>query len=266
MGLVVRVNTNGTLDTTFGTNGQVAISAFFILHALEFQSQSSQQYILVGGSSPTNVSTVLRLTPSGLLDSSFGTSGIATTTFCGNFASSINTLSVDPNSGSILTGGRTEVTSDGLERFALARFTSNGTLDTTFGDPSQTSPGRTGQTLLDFFNYKDHLNSIQPVIDSSGNEVGFMVGGTAWQSTGSNSPLNNYMVLAKYHADGSIDTTFGTNGGVAINFGNNNSAGNNPGTSNTLIQTDGRFVMVGIQTFSSGMYAGTNFAVTRLWP
>jgi hypothetical protein len=74
----------------------------------------------------------------------------------------------------------------GPPEFYIARFTGDRVLDTSFGDSSATSSGRTGQTMLDFFGNQNRLTSIQPVLDSAGNEIAFMVGGYAYQSTGLN--------------------------------------------------------------------------------
>jgi uncharacterized delta-60 repeat protein len=265
VGVIFRFNTNGTLDSTFGSKGQASINSLYLLNALTLQSVNSQQYILAGGEgSASNNLSVVRLTSSGLLDSTFGGSGgIAATNFCG-LPSVVFSLSVD-SIGNILAGGTAQIVSAGPPQFGIARFTSNGALDTTFGDPSTSSSGRTGQTMLDFLGSENHLTSIQPVLDSGGSQIGFMVGGYAYKSTGSNG-FNKYLALAKYHADGSTDTTFGTNGGFIIDFGSANNFMLPPANNNLLIQSDGRVVIGGTSGFTSGSFAGYNFALARLWP
>jgi uncharacterized delta-60 repeat protein len=263
IGLVVRVNTNGTLDKTFGTNGQIAIAAFYYLEAIALQTLGTEQYILAGGSSGQTTSekfTVVRLTPSGAVDTSFGTAGVATTTFCGA-GSRIFTLFVD-GSGNVLAGGRNYLTKVTHPVMALARFTSTGVLDTTFGDPSGSA--RTGQTKLDFYGSNNYVNSIEPVLDGGGNQIAFVIGGNVYQSVG--SATDKYLVLAEYQTDGSLNTTFGTNGGFTIDFGHQDNSVSTPGNSNLLIQADGRIVIAGSANFSSGPDAGWNFAVARVWP
>jgi len=263
IGVVVRVNTNGTLDTTFGVNGQVGIATFYYLEAIALQTVGSQQYILAGGSSGVTTSekfTVVRLTPMGSVDSSFGASGVATTTFCGA-GSRIFSLSVDAH-GNILAGGRNYLARVSHPVMAIARFTSNGTLDTTFGDPSGSV--RTGQTKLDFYGSNNYVNSIQPVLDAGGNQLAYLVAGSVYQSAG--SATNKYLVLTQYHTDGSLDATFGTNGGFTIDFGHHNNGVTSPGNSNLLIQADGRIIITGSANFSTGPYAGWNFALARVWP
>jgi uncharacterized delta-60 repeat protein len=171
---------------------------------------------------------------------------------------------VDPI-GNILAGGAGPAVSKGPPEFYIARFTGNGVLDTTFGDFSTTSSGRTGQTMLDFFGSQNYLMSIQPVLDSAGNEIAFMAGGYAYQSTGLNT-FNKYLVIAKYDINGSLDLTFGTNGVVSVDFGSaDNSIFTTAGNS-LLIQADGKVVIGGMSNFKSGPYSGYNFALARFWP
>src|SRR5262249_26158088 len=143
---------------------------------------------------------LVRLTPSGTLDSSFGASGgVASTSFCGNPSTGFS-ISVDPL-GNIVAGGTGSVASGGAPQFWTARLTSSGTLDTSFGDPSTSGLGRTGQTMLDFFGNQNRITSIQPVLDANGNETAFLVAGYAYLQTGA-STFNKYLVIARYHADG----------------------------------------------------------------
>jgi uncharacterized delta-60 repeat protein len=265
VGVVVRLNANGTLDATFGSNGVATISSVQNVYALALQSSNSQQFILAGGAGASgNGFAVVRLSPSGSVDSSFGASGgVATTNFCG-LPSNVYSLAVDPI-GNILAGGAGPVVSKGPPDFYIARFTGNGVLDTTFGDSSTTSSGRTGQTMLDFFGSQNYLMSIQPVLDSAGNEVAFMAGGYAYQPSGLNT-FHKYLVIAKYDTSGSLDPTFGTNGVVSVDFGSSNNSAMSPAGNSLLIQTDGKVVIGGTSGFTSGPFSGYNFALARFWP
>jgi hypothetical protein len=144
--------------------------------------------------------------------------------------------------------------------YAATRFTSVGAIDTTFGDP--TTPG---QTILDFYGVANTPTSIQLVLDSLGNPIGFIVAGWVSQSTGQFTS-NNYWGLARYTVNGSLNTTFGSNGGFVIDFGSQNTQGVLPSYHQILVQSDGRVVMAGTAKFSSGTYAGYNFALARFWP
>ncbi len=259
--LVYRLLSNGKLDTTFGSNGQATLTALPAAYALAIQQENSQPYILVGGQETTGNFGIVRLSPAGALDPSFGTSsGLATTGFCG-FGGRLGPLSVDTAAGTILAGGVIKVVSGGTLKIAFARFTANGALDTTFGDPSTTGPGRMGQTILDFYGSNNYATSLQLMPDNTG---AFMAGGYADQTVG--SIIKHYLIIAKYDANGSLSAAFGTSGVVAIDFGNGNTSTGSPDTSNLLIQSDGKPVIAGMSGFSSGTYSGGNFALARVWP
>lgn len=257
--MVIRLNPDGSFDSSFANNGQAIFSSLGVLNAIALQTIGSQQYILAAGSSSVGSAeafAVARLTTAGALDSTFGASGKATTSFCGT-RSRIFSISVD-SAGNILAYGWNNLAN---LVYAVARFNANGTLDSTFGDTA--TPGR---TVLDFYGGTNYVTSIQPVLDSLGNQTGFMISGLVSQPTGPYTG-NNYWGLAKYRNNGTLDATFGTSGGtVAIDFGSNNTTGLLLSESNLLIQPDGRIVMAGSAKFASGSYAGYNFALARLWP
>ena len=265
VGVVARLNSNGTIDSAFGSNGFTAISSLMLLYALQLETVNSQQDIVVAGETSTATSFgLVRLTPSGALDSSFGTSGgLASANFCGNPSTAFSLL-VDPL-GNIVAGGTSSVVSGGAPQFGLTRFTSSGILDTTFGNPSNSGLGRTGQTMLDFFGNQNRITSIQQVLDANGNETAILVGGYAYLPTGPTT-VNKYLVIAKYHTDGSLDTSFGTNGGASIDLGSADNYVLTPAGSNLLTQADGRAVIGGTAGFTSGPFTGYNFALARLWP
>jgi uncharacterized delta-60 repeat protein len=266
VGSLVRFNPDGSLDTSFGSAGQVNLNSLSLLYSVALQTVNSQQYILAaGGAASTAAFSLARLTPSGTLDTSFGSSaGYSTTDFCGT-GSTVFSVNVD-TAGNILAGGTAALVASGPPKFGVARFDHNGLLDTSFGDPSSSGLTRTGRTILDFYGYKNFLMSLLPVLDANGNQVSYLAAGYAGQSTGQFSQ-NQYLVLARYHLDGSLDTTFGTNGsgGLAIDFGSANNSVMKPAGHNTIIQSDGRITTVGTSAFVSGPNAGYNFALARVW-
>jgi uncharacterized delta-60 repeat protein len=254
---VIRLNSDGSLDTTFGTNGLSTVSALSAPFAITLQSVNSQLSILVGGQTGAGDFGIVRMNLSGMADSTFGASGLATTSLCG-FGGRIDTLAVD-SVKNILVGGVARATSGGSQKIALARFTPNGVLDTTFGNA--TGSTRTGITLLDFFGSNNSATSLQPLPDGSG---GFMVGGQADRSVG--TTVLHYMIIAKYDATGSLVPAFGSNGAVAVDFGGGDNFTIHPGSSNLLIQSDGKPMIATSAAFASGTYTGYNFALARFWP
>ena len=266
VGSVVRFNPNGSLDTSFGSAGQVNLNSLSLLYSVALQTVNSQQYILAGGGAASTAAfSMARLNPSGALDTSFGSSaGYSTTDFCGT-GSTIFSVNVD-TAGNILAGGTAALVANGPPKFGIARFDRNGLLDTTFGDPSTGGLTRSGRTLVDFYGYRNFIMSVRPVLDVNGNQVGYLAAGYAGQSTGPFTQ-NQYLVVVRFNLDGLLDTTFGTNGsgGLAIDFGGANNFVMKPAEHNTFVQSDGRIITVGTSGFVSGSNAGANFALARVW-
>src|SRR5262249_434681 len=99
----------------------------------------------------------------------------------------------------------------------------------------------TGQVLTDFFNSSSDLaNAVS--LDSAGRIVA--AGGTSALGNGSD------FALTRYNADGSLDTTFGSNGKVATHFGPGNAVANA-----VVIDRFGRIVAIGRRKVVNGDWA-----------
>jgi uncharacterized delta-60 repeat protein len=139
-------------------------------------------------------SAPLLMAQAGTLDPTFGTGGIVTTpntaTFCGQVTSCSIAIQSD---GKIVVAGGTTVSSNGSTEGALARYTTTGGLDTTFG-----TGGLVLQTLVD----------------------GGVFSGLAIQSDGkilTVAPDNDFkLAVFRYNPNGTPDTTFGTDGIAAV--------------------------------------------------
>lgn len=140
---VARYNISGTLDTTYGTGG--AISTTIDNNpgggALGVDIDNSGRAV-VGGSTTNSDGAryiaLVRYTISGTLDSTFGTNGIVTTTLGITVGGLDGDVIIDPN-GKILYLGAIGPYSGGLtsidgRAFLVARYNSDGSLDTTFGN------------------------------------------------------------------------------------------------------------------------------------
>jgi uncharacterized delta-60 repeat protein len=130
---LIRYNTDGTLDNTFGTGG-IVTTDFFNNYEEGFivKVQSDGKILVAGG--PINISTdddfgIVRYNPNGTLDNTFGVGGQVSTDFFGG-ADIVNSLVIDSN-GNILVVG--EVFNGIDYDFGIARYDINGNLDPTFG-------------------------------------------------------------------------------------------------------------------------------------
>jgi len=243
---VARYNTNGTLDSTFGSRGRVrtdfpglaAVASSVVI-------QPDGKIVVAGGAFPLFTFAgdfkVVRYNPDGSLDTSFGSGGIVTTTFPGDgsYAFAV-ALQAD---GKIIAAGTDFVDFNPGDMsdtdFALERYNPDGTPDATFGNG--------GQVTTDFGGKEDDTFSV--LIQSDGKIVA--VGST-------NDPTKYYDFAAvRYLSNGTIDATFGVAGKVQTDFG---VRGFDQALSAAL-QPDGKIVAAGFAISVDGIRE--NFAVAR---
>lgn len=120
--MIARLNTDGTLDTTFGTSGITTNTFSSYNISLDLAIDSSDRLLIVGLSASTPI--VARFTASGLLDTSFGVQGLAYIN-CGTLGNT-NAI-VSQSDGSIFIAGFID------NNALIAKVTNSGTLDTNFG-------------------------------------------------------------------------------------------------------------------------------------
>ncbi len=237
---LIRYNTNGTLDNTFGNDGKVSTdfgSSTDMAFSVVIQGDSK---IVVAGKGstlftddPANYDFALaRYNSNGSLDNAFGSGGKVLTDV-GNSSSDFGYAVALQNDGKIVVAGRSD---NGLSfDFALVRYNSNGTLDSAFGVG--------GKATADFGGY-DIGNSV--AIQSDGKIVvaGFSSIGT-----------NDYNVaLVRYTTNGSLDNTFDADGKVTTDFGSQYDYGNS-----VVIQSDGKIIVAGSKDNGNG----DDFALAR---
>lgn len=232
---LVRYNSNGTLDGTFGTGGKVTTAIGIsddVGYSVKIQSDGK---IVLVGSSKNNVNSTLfalaRYSSNGTLDATFGTGGKVTTAIGSNndVAYSVALQS----DGKIVVSGYCSLSNT---VFAVARYNTNGTLDATFGTGGKvtTAIGTTAD-----INYTTALQSNGKIVSA-----GFSTSGP-----------NLIFAVVRYTSNGTLDATFGTGGKVTTVIGN----GGGDVAKSVMVQTDGKIVVAGTSR------NGTNFefAVVR---
>lgn len=131
--------------------------------------------------------------------------------------------------GKIVLAGRTGGNGG---RFALARYNTNGTLDTTFsGD---------GKVRTDFGNGLDAAHGV--ALQANGKIV-----------AAGHANFHRF-ALARYNANGTLDSTFGGDGKVATNFTTRDAFGDDF-ANGVAIQADGKIVAVGRAGGGNGRFA-----------
>jgi uncharacterized delta-60 repeat protein len=211
----------GTLDSSFGTGGMV--TTFFGGDGDDGHSivvQIDGKLVVAGttnANSPQADFALARYNSNGTLDPGFGTGGKVTTTF--NDFDAVGALALQSD-GKIVAAGMTVVNM--APNFAVARYNSDGTLDSTFG---------VGGKVITAFGGPAQAFGVAIQSDGKIVAAGF-----------AHVNANFDFALARYNSNGTLDTTFGTGGKKKTAFGVPSVAQVNSVT----IQRDGKIVAVGI--------------------
>jgi uncharacterized delta-60 repeat protein len=236
--LTIRYNTDGTVDTTFDTDGivQTAVGAGDDRgYSIGLQPDGK---IVVGGASAIGSDyqfSLARYNTDGSLDSSFDSDGLATMGIATYDCYGISL--VIQSDGKIVLGG--SIDNGPLRSFGLARFNGNGSIDSTFdADGIVFTPVGTDY---------DQINSVLLQPDGKIIGAGFITGSV---------PTDIDFALARYNTDGSLDTTFDNDGIVTTIWGNEGDQCNA-----AALQTDGKIVAAGKYGNPSTIY--NDFALAR---
>jgi uncharacterized delta-60 repeat protein len=130
---LTRLNADGSLDTGFGSSGRATTE--FPLKGSDISSVAlaADGKIIAAGRAGGGANAdfaLARYLPNGVLDSAFDGDGTTTVDFFGG-GDEANDVVIDPLEGKIVAAGFAQP--DSALRFALARFNTDGSLDTGFG-------------------------------------------------------------------------------------------------------------------------------------
>ena len=221
---LARYLTDGTLDASFGDGGTVRTDFTpkgDFAYGLAIQADG--KLVAAGDAACCDSRTrfaLARYNTDGSLDTSFGGDGKVTTEFSGPYPDDGLAVAIQADGRIVMVGG---AGFDGPnEKFALARYETDGSLDTSFGGD--------GKVTTDFSRYPDVPFGI--AIQDDG---GIVVAGGA--RLGEHNPT---WALAVYETDGSLDTSFGEDGKVTTDF----TLGDDDGYS-VALQADGKIVVAG---------------------
>jgi uncharacterized delta-60 repeat protein len=236
---LARYNTDGSLDQSFGSNGKVNTDFFSVYNNLNgIVIQPDGKIIAVGNARHAGAGqfdfALARYNPDGSLDKSFGTSGLATTSFLGH--DSANAVALTPG-GKIVVAG-SAVNQGGNPIVALVRYNSDGSPDASFG---------TGGKVTTSIGFIDQAFAVAVEPDSA-----IVVAGTDLKQGG-----NYEFAVLRYTSDGRLDPTFGAGGVVTTAFSDGLS------TAYALaLQRDGKIIAAGIAQGSGGQDSA-DFALAR---
>ena len=232
---LARYNANGTLDTTFDTDGKLTTQIGTSSELIGGVAVQADGKIVVAGTSfisTSNDFALARYNTNGTLDNTFGTLGKVTTDI-GLGSDEVNSMVLQAD-GKIVVAGSSIVGS--FTDFALARYNADGTLDITFSiDGWLTTTIGTGN---------DQINSMAlqgdgKIVVAGSSEVGAFTD----------------FALARYNADGTLDNTFSGDGWLTTAIGAREDA-----FSAVAVQADGKIVAAG---YSVNAFFNYDFALVR---
>lgn len=248
---IVRLNSNGTLDTTFGNSGFASTPS---LVTIEFPN-SAFALLPNGEILMTSFQVMGLFTSSGQLDTKFGNGGIAALT-----SPFVTAVAGQPN-GKILVASGVQLpfeislppTLPSIQGGTITRYNADGSLDDTFGASGQAACTCSATAMA---------------VQSDGKIVVVGTITTALQTVvnGDITSVNNQtgFGVVRYNANGTIDRTF-NHGGAATGFGSNFPAGAGLAVA---IQSNGDIVAagqagVGDRNFLGSVYVSSSFALAR---
>ncbi|MDI1256252.1 MAG: T9SS type A sorting domain-containing protein [Flavobacterium sp.] len=191
------------LDTSFGTDGKTvtefdpnfdAITSIILYPDGKILGSVNLDYSIDG------TTNIVRFNVDGSYDSTFGTNGVVITSII-NEVDYGHTIALQSDGKIVVSGSRSINNNATNFNFAVARYNSDGTPDTTFG--------LTGLVQTDFNNNFDNGRAV--AIQADGKII------LAGETQMSNADKQHFGVV-RYNTDGSIDTSFGINGLVTAYF------------------------------------------------
>jgi uncharacterized delta-60 repeat protein len=219
---LLRLKTNGTLDSSFGTNGVVLKDLGSDDYANNVAIQPDGKIVICGSTSngTDQEFAVVRFNSNGTIDSGFGTGGTKVVAMMTNSEDIPTTLKIQGD-GKILIGGFSVSTTTFITRGSLLRLNTDGSIDTNFGS--------SGKVMVSLNPGGDVIFSL--AIQSDGKII----------AAGQSEKGNSQVLLMRYKTDGVIDSTFGTNGIVNSTFNPSNPTQ----SSCVALQADGKILVGG---------------------
>lgn len=224
--LLIQVNPDGSIDNSFGTNGITTVNVGLVEvnkadYAFDVDIDADGNILVAGSSLDTaymNMPTVVRFTPSGQVDQTFGNQGVASIPAI-HGENVFDCIKVQ-NDGKIVAAGHY---AQGLLWFVLlvTRFNEDGSLDQSFGD--------NGIIKYSYSNVDDEAYGLD--ITPQGN---ILIAGFVGSAT-----YNYDAYVVQFKPNGQLDSTFGTNGVIIEDFGNYDVA------KDVKVLDNGKIVVVG---------------------
>ena len=228
--------TPGDLDISFGTGGIVTTTIGAGSDLAKGVVVQSDGKIVAAGYSRNSISndfSVVRYNPDGTLDTTFNATGKVITDFGGDDYANGLVLQSD---GKIVAAG---YTNNGSYKIAVARYNTDGSLDTTFG------PASSGKITTISMGYS---KAYAVTVQIDGKII--VVGGA--------SSVQGPLIIVRYNADGTLDSSFNGTGANTVMYSQTGDFGYA-----VAVQSDGKIVVTGSGTAVATGYPQTVITKVR---
>jgi uncharacterized delta-60 repeat protein len=235
---LVRYNANGTLDTSFDGDGKLTTAVGALDDYANSVALQTDGKIVVGGTSDFNFA-LARYNVNGSLDTSFSGDGKLTLDL--GESDTITAVAIQAD-GKILAAGNIYFNFDSRQDVALVRYNADGTLDSSFAN--------NGKLITNFGADNSYISDI--VVQPDGKIV--VSGGNG-----------NSIVVVRYNANGSIDTSFDDpSNNINESTVNNTSLYNENGPS-VILDSTVSIYDAELAALNSGLgnYSGATVTLTR---
>ena len=225
---LVRYNADGTIDTSFGSNG-IVVDTQMRQHgfaAIALQPDGKILGVGQGAIWPWTATPLTRFNPDGTPDSSFGSGGVSKAA-----TGQADALTLQPD-------GKIVVAGENSNSFSVTRVDPDGTADPTFG-----SSGTVTTPMGPGFNEASAV-ALQP-------DAKIVAAG----------PSQGGLTIVRYNQDGSLDPTFGRGGVVTTLNTTACPCWANAGATSMVLQPDGKIDAAGWAAIDGG--PGDQLTLTR---
>lgn len=231
--LVLRLNSDGTLDISFGTGGMyLGTYGSGNFKANVITKKVSGEYVFGGEYHDVSSDGILiaQLLDNGSLDNAFNTNGylLSDLSPSGDF---VYDLKFDNNGKIVVAGCYNETFSlPDDSQFFIARLFDNGVFDATFDTD--------GIATSDFGPYNDQAYALAIQTDNK-----YLVGGYTWTNT---TLLTSDFAIVRFNWDGQPDNTFDLDGSYTLSLGTQTDQ-----LLSIALQPDGKIIAAGASMESS---------------
>lgn len=221
---LVKFHQDGSINKSFGKDGK-AIADFEHMKSVrgrEVVKQNNEKLVVVGSvkdSSEIDYIALARFHSDGSLDQNFGNNGKIITDYI-NASTTANAIVIQTDGKIVVVGTKTYI--DRKTDFILFRFHQDGTLDEEFGN--------SGLVSTNFVARDEYPKFVK--LQSDGKII---AGGDVEERNG----IHDY-VIARYNTNGSLDSSFGSEGKVFFDVNISSEIADN-----IILQSDGKILVIG---------------------